>query len=1199
MSNALDELLDRARGEGGGGGTVTVDDLLNAATTQRKKTTRSRGSTIRQIPPAKGSGKKGGSLLGNLAGDVGGAIHGTIPAAIELTKALGKDIYQGDSGLLHVTRGGVERGHPLDAETYKNVVEPMLKTWQYEYSPLAHGDVGEFYSRFHEHPLGPILDVLTLVSAGAGRAAALGMTPAGEGRLAAGLTGRYGGRSQVISARASEGAKPVAVRTLPRTGYRAGRMVLTDKALKRLDPGTRILGEYARAARALQRDALPVELHHLADDRYTSYLKANRSLSRDERVAAQLIPRLPIEADFNAWKTMLENVARLEGGAYSKAARSTLKKVSRPGVLAAYKAYGQDSRVGRRITDAVEAGRRLSEAREEILLRTGAVTPDTLIGSPFRHMRAVRGGEWVEPTPARRGDPSRELRFQRSKVERHEKHVERLTKRKGMRGGFSAVTRSRTIDEAWARLAELEKTRNKTLDDMAAAQFGPTDMTEVRRRNRENSRAARQKAGVTRAGKRSGSSAWKSTRRMSVKEERRQMAEQLIDEATKRNPDHPTMKAWREREEEYAALQDALNPMPGDPIDEARLGTVDEFREDAPQLQRQQTILHAEREILDRMERARARQMEPHGFVGGGTPEDLANEILAAGRPMPYYLPDKPMSGKSGAPSSRPAWQTPPSKKADIRQSELTLFNMGMLALDPDVLGPAFLRAAQHDYRLDLHGRVREHASHVAEGHGLPTGYRWVREVRGERIPATETAAGEHFGEGAKAFPDEYEPLTVKDKDADPSTIATDEQGRRLAVPEAFAREMDREGQASAQAMKWLSTKPLQVWRGLVLHSRIPWLENNVLGNAILWSLRFAGINGLRAFVGMIGETRGAKGVRELLGSGVTKNHLTAEDVAELYPTQRHGTFVEQNFPQRKPLTGRVGRQLERGPVVGGYRVSPRNVGAAPFRVLPMIDKATEGAYRRAAIETTLRKSPEVKAFYKKMSPQSRSWRAAMRKASTDPDVQRMVSREVDDALGSYLSLGPRERGIVRQLVPFYAWFREITRITAKLPLDAPLRLNIATKLSQVQDERMQDMLGPLPSYLRGAYPLGREGDNQRVLALQAANPFGTLDQLRRAGQYGLFGGGSGFNQGLGETAGLLNPFLASAITGRDEGYLKALQNELLLKLPQSRVLQAKTSTLYPTRTQSDLIAQYLGWPVKTYSAAQARAYAEREKSGG
>jgi hypothetical protein len=210
-----------------------------------------------------------------------------------------------------------------------------------------------------------------------------------------------------------------------------------------------------------------------------------------------------------------------------------------------------------------------------------------------------------------------------------------------------------------------------------------------------------------------------------------------------------------------------------------------------------------------------------------------------------------------------------------------------------------------------------------------------------------------------------------------------------------------------------------------------------------------------------------------------------------------------------------------------------------------------------------------------------------------------MVSREVDDALGSYLSLGPRERGIVRQLVPFYAWFREITRITAKLPLDAPLRLNIATKLSQVQDERMQDQLGPLPSYLRGVYPLGRQGDNQRVLALQAANPFGTLDQLRRAGQYGLLGGGSGFNQGLGEAAGMVNPFLGAAITGRDEGYASAFWNDLLLKLPQSRVIEGRQSTLYPTRTREDLIAQYFGWPVKTYSESQARAYAERERSGG
>lgn len=1190
-SPSADEILGYS--SGGGYGSPTADEILGTVTrtTKRKKDKKDKG---------------GGSLLGNLAGDVGGAIHGAIPAAIELGSSLGHDLAHGDSGLVHIGGRGVERGHPLRSKTYKNVVDPMLKSWQYEYSPLAHGDASEFYSRFHEHPLGPILDVLTLLSAGAGRAAALGMTPVGEGRLAAGFTGRYGGRAQVISARAAEGGTPVVVRTLPRTGYRAGRMVLTDKALKRLGPETRVLGEFARAARAVQRDALPVELHHLADDRYAAYLKSRHALSRDERVAADVMARLPLEQDFNAWAAMLENTSRLKGGAYSKAAKSTLAKLSRPGVLAAYRAYGEDSRLGARITDAVEAGRRLSDAREEILLRTEAVTPETLLGSPFRHMRAVRGGEWVEPTPAREGRVSQELRFQRNKAARADKAVERMLGKKGMRGGYGAVARPRTIEEAKGRLDELSKARDKQLRDMADALFGPVDKTEVAKRNVQRGRDIRAHARAQKSLKKRGFQSSTLKLRPTVWEERIRDAQRAVEDQAQRTPDHPVVQRWQEREAEIAQLEDALNPLPGDAIDTAKLGTVSEYRRDAWQLEHAQVLAQHERDLLDRMERNREKRMEPTGFVGGGTPDELTREIQAAGRPMPYYLPDKPMKGKSGAPGSRPAWQTPPRKGADVRTSELTLFRMGMLALDPDVLGPAFLRAAQHDYRLDLHNRVKTHATSVAEGHGLPTGYRWVREVAGERIPATETAAGEHFAEGAKGFPEEYDPFTIKDKNADPSTIAHNDQSHRLAVPEAFAREMDREGAASAQAMKWLQTKPLQVWRALVLHSRIPWLENNVLGNAILWSLRFAGVNGLRAFLGMIGETRGVKAVREVLGSGVTKNHLTAEDVAELYPTQRHGTFVEQNFPHRTLWTGRVGRKFEAGPVipegvpvVGGHKASTRNLGTAAFRVLPMIDKATEGAYRRSAIETTLRKSPEVRAIYKSMSRQSRSWRGAMRKASTDPDVQRMVSREVDDALGSYLSLGPRERGIVRQLVPFYAWFREITRITAKLPLDAPLRLNIAAKLSQVQDERMQDMLGPLPSYLRGVYPLGRQGDSQNVIALQAANPFGTLDQLRRAGQYGLLGGGSGYQQGLGETAGLVNPFIGAAITGRDEGYISALQKQFLYNLPQARLIRNPPSTLYPTRTRADLWAQFFGDPRRTYSIEQALAYADREKSGG
>lgn len=1032
--------------------------------------------------PTKASKKKKGghTLAGNLFRDIESAVVGAVPMGIQTASAIGQDIFVPSKNL-------------GEFRTWKKVIKPYAEAEKYQYEPLLHGDKEEFYRRFHEHPLGPILDTLALVSLGAGRAAAVGLTAKGE-RAAALRTGKYQGPAREITAHAAHGGEPVAIRTLPRSGWRAGRMVLTDKALKSLRPETRVLGEFARAARAIERDALPTELRHLGDARYSDYLKSFHKLSPDERIAAALIPRLPLESDLAAWIDMLPD---------TKVGRSTKSVVTRPGVLEAYKLEGKS---GQRVTAAVEAGRRLSQAREEIISRTTNVTPETLAEAPYRHMQTVRSGGVRPWTP----------------------------------------------DEAQARLSKLERQQNKTLDDMANAMFGSIERSAVKQRTQRNLKAMRQAAGVTRAGTASGAAGRKYQVRPTVKEERRAQAAEQIRVALEKKPDDPTLQAWAKLDAEVTALRSMLNPELFEKPDLSGLGTLP----------------------------------DPRGRVLGGSADELRAEIEAAGRPLPYYLPDRAATVKMGKPSSRPAWQSPPPAGADIRQSQNVLFRMGMLALDPDVLGPAFLRAVQHDYRLDLHERARQAAAPVAEGHGLPEGYRWLRETRGEKIPYTETAVGEHLGQGAHAFPEEYERLTLG-KDAEETQIARDEAGQRLVVPERFAQQIDGEGYRAAGVGKKMVTNALQVWRGLVLHTRIPWLENNVVGNAILWTLRFAGINGLRAFVGMIGETRGVKAVRQILGSGVTRNHLTREDIAELYPTQRHGTFVESQFPRRRPLSTKPGRRAMQ---------RTGRVLSAPVRALPRIDKATEQAFRRAGVEATLRGSPEVRAIYKSMPRETRNWREAMRKASLDPKTQRMVGREVDDALGSYLSLTPFERGTVRQLIPFYAWFREITRITLKLPLDLPVRTAIMAKLSQLEDERMQDMLGPLPSYLRGVYPLGRPGDDrQQVLALQAANPFSTITQLGRAGAQAIGVTSGGPRQGISDLAANTNPLISTLVRGRDRPIQAAVWEDFIRQLPQTRVIEARESNLYPGRTRQDLLAQYLGYPARTYSPRQARRYAKSE----
>jgi hypothetical protein len=130
------------------------------------------------------------------------------------------------------------------------------------------------------------------------------------------------------------------------------------------------------------------------------------------------------------------------------------------------------------------------------------------------------------------------------------------------------VERPRTPEQAEARLAQLERQHNAALDKIAAGKFGPIEQREVNERTWSNKRAARQ------AKSRGGASAWKSKARPTVKNERRAQAEQLVEDAIAKNPEHPIAVAWRARTAEIDQLREALNPMIGEKIAPGELGTV-------------------------------------------------------------------------------------------------------------------------------------------------------------------------------------------------------------------------------------------------------------------------------------------------------------------------------------------------------------------------------------------------------------------------------------------------------------------------------------------------------------------------------------------------------------------------------------------------------------------------------------------------
>lgn len=136
---------------------------------------------------------------------------------------------------------------------------PLKESYAYSYGPLVHaldktlprgpfedklqgsGSYGEFYRRFKEHPLGPVLDVSALFTGGAAAAAKMGLAPAALKRGTLQFKTPGGG---------------IVEKPLPKQVARAELQVATHALMNKLPYGTRVIGEAARAGRQVRKGPL-------------------------------------------------------------------------------------------------------------------------------------------------------------------------------------------------------------------------------------------------------------------------------------------------------------------------------------------------------------------------------------------------------------------------------------------------------------------------------------------------------------------------------------------------------------------------------------------------------------------------------------------------------------------------------------------------------------------------------------------------------------------------------------------------------------------------------------------------------------------------------------------------------------------------------------------------------------------------------
>lgn len=127
-----------------------------------------------KVKAVKSSSGGGGNWFTNTVSDIEGTIHGAANAVVGLGSAIGSSALQlAHAPAIHASGGGFEIGgntdknQGLDINVFaRNVVDATRQQYEWQYGPLVHGDVHTFLKRWHEHPLGPVLDLASIVSLG-------------------------------------------------------------------------------------------------------------------------------------------------------------------------------------------------------------------------------------------------------------------------------------------------------------------------------------------------------------------------------------------------------------------------------------------------------------------------------------------------------------------------------------------------------------------------------------------------------------------------------------------------------------------------------------------------------------------------------------------------------------------------------------------------------------------------------------------------------------------------------------------------------------------------------------------------------------------------------------------------------------------------------------------------------------------------
>jgi hypothetical protein len=367
-----------------------------------------------------------------------------------------------------------------------------------------------------------------------------------------------------------------------------GAQHVHDTAVQRaLDkrPESRLAGYgQRRAGHAMQEtNRARIRLQEVPASMVESSARRVRKDNKIPRRTAQDALRLTSEQS-TAEEAVRFHTAQARAGVNPRKNLAMAKRYAKVGELGLVKMHPTGRVVvdSERYPNLAELDRRIAKGQREvdkIAADYGLMTEEGLKTRASAPGRIRAGAKYVNPTPARLGEPSPGLVRQRSTVERLAQLHERATA-KAQEGHFDpdqmrllkaaeklpavteagAATRPRTVKEAQARLDKLDAKYEEFLSNIYEKKLTPAEQATQREINQSRGKYRRQQSGRTRGGKLSGAGGNYKVQRLekNVSEQKRLEAENEAHRIAEKHKDMPAAQAFlklsRERDELRTAI---------------------------------------------------------------------------------------------------------------------------------------------------------------------------------------------------------------------------------------------------------------------------------------------------------------------------------------------------------------------------------------------------------------------------------------------------------------------------------------------------------------------------------------------------------------------------------------------------------------------------------------------------------------------